>query len=482
MAAMFRLYGMLLVGLSLGMLFPLMVELEAHTQDWEVFGASAFTTMFTGMILYIVNYGRITIDKRHVFLFTTSVWLIIPIFAALPFLFTSSSYHLNFSDAVFEAVSALTTTGSTVMTGLDNAPRGILLWRSLLEWMGGIGIVVLAMAILPQLGVGGMQLFRSESSDKSDKLFPRTRQVAMATFTVYLTLTMICAVAYYVAGMNGFDAINHAMTTLSTGGFSTHDASMAYFDDAKIEVVGTVFMLLGGIPMILYFALFVGIKPNAILVSQTKTYLLVSLIIIAATTWWLVGHSQYGVMDAMRYSAFNIISVITTTGFASADYTQWGGAFIIMIYFLTIIGGCTGSTSGGMKIFRFEVMYGALRRDFMAFVQPHGVFRTTIAGRPVGQDIEISVKIFFVLFALTFSFIAMTLSLLGLDFITSMSAAATAIANVGPGLGDVIGPTGNFASLPDMAKWVLAIGMIVGRLEILTVLVVLSPYFWKELK
>lgn len=472
---------MLLIGLAAAMVFPMLVELNAHTLDWQVFATSSFLTLFVGGLLYISNRGKMELDTRHTFIFTTSVWLIIPMFASLPFVFTSSRYHLGIVDALFESISGLTTTGSTVMMGLDSAPVGLLLWRSLLEWFGGVGIVVLAMAVLPQLGVSGMQLFRSESSDKSDKIMPRARQVAVATFVVYSFLTFLCMAAYYMAGMDGFDAINHAMATISTGGFSTHDASMGFFDSALIEDIGSIFMFLGGIPLLLYFAVISGKRAHPILVAQARVYALFSGAVILIISIWLTAHHQYSFDQSLRYAAFNVISIITTTGFASVDYGLWGGVMAITIYFLTIIGGCTGSTSGGMKIFRFMVMGSTLKKNFRQLYMPHGVFRTTIAGTLVGSEVEMSVKVFFMFFALTFSLVAGALAMFGLDFVTSMSAAGTALANVGPGLGDIIGPSGNFAGLPDGAKLVLAFAMIVGRLEILTVAVILTPLFWREL-
>lgn len=481
MQPVFRLYGLVLIGLGLLMLLPMTVELYEHTKDWEVYAVSIVVTLFIGGVLYLANQGKKEISRQYIFLFTTTVWLVLPVFAALPFVLTPSGYHLDITDAVFESISGLTTTGSTVMTGLDHAPHGILLWRSLLEWIGGVGIIVMAMAILPQLGVGGMQLFRSESSDTSDKILPRARQVAVATFGIYAFLTFLCGLAYYLAGMEGFDAINHAMTTMSTGGFSTHDASMAYFDDPVIESVGSMFMLLGGIPLLLYFSLFMGKKPNAILLSQARVYVLFCVLVTAVFAAWLSNQEIYEFWPGLIHAAFTVISVITTTGYVSADYTLWGTGIVAIIYFLTIIGGCTGSTSGGMKIFRFQVMALSLKKDCQQVITPHGVFSTSLAGNRISTEAESSVKTFFLLFALTFSVITIALSLLGLDFVTSMSAAGTAIANVGPGLGDVIGPTGNFSTLPDAAKWVLGLGMVVGRLEILTVIVVLSPYFWEEI-
>lgn len=481
MQALFRLYGMLLGGLAFIMIFPILVELSEHTKHWQPFAMAMLITGFMAGNMYVINRHQTHLGQKYIFLFTAGLWFILPIFAALPFIFIADPYHLNIIDAIFEAISGLTTTGSTVMSGLDQTPHGLLLWRSLLEWLGGIGIVVIAMVILPELRAGGMQLFRSESSDNSDKVLPKTQQVASATFGIYFFLTFCCTIAYYEAGMSGYEALNHAMATLSTGGFSTHDASMAYFNSLLIENIGTIFMLLGGIPMILYFSLFMGKRANAILLSQTKVYVVLCAVVSLVVAWWLIEHHQYEPGTAFTHAAFNVVSLVTTTGFASADYTQWGGFIIMLVYFLTITGGCTGSTSGGMKIFRFQVMAATLKSSFNRLLHPNGIFAPNIANKPISRETEASVKVFFLLFAIAFAVIALSLALMGLDIMTAFSAAATAIANVGPGLGEMIGPTGNFAGLPAEAKIVLAIAMIIGRLEILTVAVVLTPYFWREL-
>lgn len=479
MQAIFRLHGQLLIGLACAMLLPMMVELYRHTQDWQIYALSSLGTGFIGIILCITNQIQ-TINKRYIFLFTTSVWLITPLFAALPFIFTTSEYPLNLSDAVFETISGLTTTGSTVITHLDETPYGLLLWRSLLQWIGGIGIVVMAMVILPQLGIGGMQLLRSESSDKSDQTLPRARQVARATFSIYIFLTCACTVTYYVAGMSGFDAINHAMTAISTGGFSTHDKSIMHYNSLLIENITSLFMFLGGIPLMLYFSIFMGKKPNSILLSQTQAYSILCLITALLFIIWLLYNHLYDYWTAISHAIFTIISIITTTGYTAVDYTGWGNFIIIMVYFLTIVGGCTGSTSGGIKIFRFQVIFTSLKSDMFKMLHPNGVFIKLIGGKSISANAELSVKMFFIMFCIAFSIITLLLSLTGLDIITSMSASATAISNVGPGLGAIIGPTGNFASLPNITKWILAFGMVLGRLEILTVLVILNRYFWRD--
>lgn len=401
-------------------------------------------------------------------------------FAALPFYLTSTDYHLSFTDAVFESVSGLTTTGSTVYTGLDAAPRGILLWRSILEWIGGIGIVVFSMTIFPYLRIGGMQLFQSESSDRSDKILPRVGQITTVLFIVYIGLTSLNILAYYLAGMTGFDAINHGLTTISTGGFSTHDASFGYFESPVIQWLGTIFMIAGGTPLMLYFYFLLGKMPSRPLLSQAKAMYIGLALVSVIMALYLYKTQNMPFEESLRLSAFNIVSVVTTTGYATTDYSLWGGFAIMGFYFLTIAGGCTGSTSGGIKIFRFQVMGKMLLLQIKKLVYPHGVFTEKIGGKPLTSDVISSVGTFFLLFCFLFCITAGGLALTGLDFITSMSGAATALANVGPRLGEIIGPAGNFVHISDTAKWILIFAMLAGRLEILTILVLFTRNFWQD--
>ncbi|MGB1539769.1 MAG: TrkH family potassium uptake protein, partial [Rickettsiales bacterium] len=390
-----------------------------------------------------------------------------------------SDFGLSFADAYFEAVSGITTTGSTVISGLDTATPELLLWRALIQWLGGIGIIVFAIAILPMLRIGGMQLFRTESSEK-EKILPRAAQIANVIAGVYLALTMLCAIALWMAGMSGFDAICHAMTTLATAGFSTYDESIGHYDSANIEMVLTFFMVVAAMPFILYYQMLRGKGEDFWKNAQVRWFLSSVAATVSIMTVWLIWKHNIEVFDAFRFASFNVVSIITTTGFASADYTTWGSFAVVFIFMLGVVGGCTGSTSGGIKIFRYHVLYEIAKAQVNQLIQPHGVFLPKYNRKPIAENVSSSVLSFFILFAFMFVVTALLLSLTGLDYITSMSAAATTLANVGPGLGPIIGPAGNFAPLPDIAKYILCFAMIAGRLELFTILVLFSPNFWRD--
>ncbi len=411
------------------------------------------------------------------FLITSLVWTIASVFAALPFVFIN---HISFTDAYFETMSGITTTGSTVLSGLDSMAPSILLWRSTLQWLGGIGFIVMAVAVLPMLNVGGMKLFNTESSDWSDKSSPRAKTVAKNIVMVYVALTMLCILGYLITGMGWFDAINHAFTTLSTGGYSTSDGSMNHFSNGS-HWVATLFMFLGGLPFLLFVSALKKKRIDMLLQdAQVRGFFwlfLSSSLIISA---WLVIRDGYSVLDAFRVAMFNIVSVVTTTGFGLEDFTAWGALPTTLFAFLMMAGACSGSTAGGIKIFRFQIAITLLNKQMMKLVHPSGVFVQRYNHRPVSDDIIRSLVAFALMFLITIIAVAGCLSALGLDPITSISGAITAVANVGPGMGSVIGPTGNFAPLPDTAKWVLSLGMLMGRLEILTILVLVFPAFWRR--
>ena len=376
-------------------------------------------------------------------------------------------------------MSGLTTTGSTVIVGLDDAPPGILLWRALLQWQGGIGIIVMAIAVLPMLGIGGMALFRTESSDQSEKVLPRAAQMSTVIGLIYLTLSVAAAVAYWLAGMTFFEAMCHAMTTISTAGFSTSDTSIGHFASPAIEWIATVFMVIGGLPFVLYFQL---VRGNGELLwrdSQTRAFLVLIVIAVGVMAGWLWLANDTALEIAVRHAAFNTVSVITGTGYASTDYNSWGGFAVTLLLFVMVVGGCTGSTTGGIKMFRFQVISAIVPVQIRRLLLPHGIFVPHYNRKPIPDAAADSVMSFFFLFALIFVAVAVALAGFGLDFMTSVSGALTALANVGPGLGDVIGPAGNFASLPDGAKWLLSAAMLLGRLELFTVLVLFTPRFWR---
>ena len=474
----FLIVGMLLATLALTMLVPAAVDAFAGHADWQVFAMSAGVTLFVGVAMALTcRAGDMQLSIHQAFAMTTLSWLLLATFATIPFVF--SELRLSFTDAFFEAMSGFTTTGSTVIVGLDKAPPGILVWRSLLQWLGGLGIIVIAIAVLPMLRVGGMQLFRMESSDRSEKALPRAAQIASAIGIIYVVLTGIIAIAYWLAGMSGFDAINHTMTTIATGGYSTHDNSIGHFDNVKIEMIAIVGMLAGSLPLVLYLRTIQG-KPLAVLSDgQVQWYLSIIAMVVVSTAAWLWLQSGVHPLTALRQAAFNIVSIITTTGYATADYNLWGTFVIPLFFFIIFIGGCSGSTAGGIKIFRIQVLYAAARMQLRRLAHPHGVFIPHYNRRPISEDVIVSVLSFFFMWFFIFAVLSLGLGLLGLDFLTAVSAAATAIANVGPALGPIAGPAGNFSSFPDAAKWLLAAGMLVGRLELFTVMVMFSRSFWR---
>ncbi|MBK1698896.1 TrkH family potassium uptake protein [Rhodovibrio salinarum] len=469
--------GVLLSILAAAMLVPAAVDLILGHRDWEVFIASSAVTVFAGVSMILTTRtGWASFNIRQAFVMTTGAWATIALFGALPLSF--SELGLSFTDAVFESMSGITTTGSTVIVGLDTAPPGILIWRAMLQWLGGIGIVVMAIAILPILRVGGMQLFRVEAFD-ADKVLPRAAQVAAAIAGIYILLTVFAAVLYYLLGMSGFDAIAHSMTSIATGGFSTHDASFGHWDSHGILWATSLIMILGSVPFVLYLRTIRG-NPFAMLMDGQVRWMLAILAFAAAiTTAFLVGNDFYTSADAARHGTFNVISVMTGTGYASADFGQWGGFVVVLMFILMFIGGCAGSTTCGIKIFRFQVVYAEARVQIRRLMQPHGVFIPYYNNRPIPDQVAQSVMGFFFVYTLSFAVLALALGLMGLDFVTAVSGAATAISNVGPGLGPIIGPSGTFTSLPDEAKWLLSFGMLLGRLELFTVLIMFAPSFWK---
>ncbi|SLN25652.1 TrkH family potassium uptake protein [Oceanibacterium hippocampi] len=471
--------GLLVATLGVFMMIPAIVDLFAGHADWQVFAGSAIVTVFVGIGLFLSNRAELTeVGLREAFILTTVVWIILPAFAAVPFNF--SELNMSYTDAFFEAMSGLTTTGATVITGLDGAPPGLLIWRALLQWLGGVGVVVMAIAVLPILQVGGMQLFRMESSENSpDKVMPRTTQIVAAIGSIYLLLTITCAISLWLAGMSVFDAVAHSMTAISTAGFSTHDLSIGHFDSAAIDWIVTLFMALGALPFLLYFRAVQG-QPVALLRdSQVRWFLGILGLFIAAMALLQILRHGTGVADALRYAAFNVTSVMTGTGYATTDYGLWGGFAVCAFFFIMFIGGCAGSTSCGIKIFRFQVIFETARMQMLQLWQPNRIVIPHYNGRPLPDTAIESVMSFLFLFLLSFSLLTLALTALGLDFVTAVSGAATAIANVGPGLGDIIGPSGNFQPLPDTAKWLLSGGMLIGRLELFTVLVLFTRRFWQ---
>ncbi len=461
---------------------PAIVDLAHQQTEWTSFAlASGFTIFFGVMLLATTRDSSFgTTPLRRAYFITVGAWVVLSLFGALPFWI--ADIKMSYTDAVFETVSGLTTTGSTVLVGLDDMPVGILLWRALIQWMGGIGIVVMAIAILPMFRVGGMQMFKLESSEKTaDKISPRVRSMANRIGLAYIVLTGACMVTYWALGMTPFEAIVHAMTTLSTGGYSTSDASFGHFPGLGIQWAGTIFMLAGGTPFVLFVMAVTGRGPLVILKdSQVKRMLLTALASALLLTAWLCFANDFDPWTAFTAAMFNLVSVMTTTGYASTDYSLWGPPAVAMFFFMTFVGGCAGSTAGGLKMFRFEILWQDIVKECRRLLYPNGVFPDMIAGRPASESLVRDVQVFVLCYAATCAALVLVLASYGLDFVTAISGAATALANVGPGLGPVIGPAGNFASLPDGAKWALDAGMILGRLEFETVFVMMTAHFWRD--
>jgi trk system potassium uptake protein TrkH len=470
--------GLILAGLAAAMLVPMLLDLDHGHRDWRAFAESAAITGFAAGLLTAGGWqrGRLRFTAREGFLLTAVSWAFFGLFGGLPLM--RSQLGLGFTDAYFEAVSALTTTGSTVIEGLDTLSRGILLWRAMMQGIGGMGIVVLAVALLPFLRVGGMQVFRAESSEKSDKPLPRAAEIAMATVLAYLALVVLCMLVYWALGMSFFDAICHAMTTMSTAGFANYDASFAAFKNPALEWAATFFMVLAALPLLTYVRMAIG-HWRDVWTSQIAWFLAVAAALILAAAAWLWIAKATPAEAALRLAAFNIVSILTTTGFASADFNLWGGFPAVLFIMAMFIGGCAGSTSGGIKVMRFEIL-GRLGADTLRrLVRRRGVYRLAYQGKPLGEDVIASVTLFCFVYFMSFAALTAALAATGLDFTTSITGAAQALGNIGPGLGEVIGPAGNFKSIPDAAKWLSVAGMILGRLEFMAVLVLFTRRFWR---
>ena len=474
----FRVLGGLVLGLACLMLAPFLVDFFGGRRDSSFFASAIVAALFTGLTLIIMSGSReggFELTRRQAFLTTGLIWTVIPVFAALPLM----SAGLSFIDAYFEAASAMTTTGATVMVGLDNAPPGLLLWRSLLQWIGGVGIVVLGIIVMPSLRVGGMQLFQTESSDKSEKIFSRGFDLMQWIAIVYVGLTAICALVYGWLGMSSFDAINHAMSSISTGGFSTHDASFGYFESPPLEWAAVVFMFAGALPFVAFIRTLRGRDMAIFTDVQVRGYAITLLLLTFAVgvTHAIVNNVPIG--DALRSAAFNLTSVATTTGFASEDYQTWGAFAVSAFFVTTFLGGCSGSTAGGIKIYRLQILAKFARAYLTRLVNPSQVIVVSYSTRRVDREVEVAILTFLIAMLATTALFTLILGWMGLDLVTALSSVVTCLNNVGPGLGPIVGPAGNFATLPEAAKIVLAFAMILGRLEFFTLMVMLTPAFWR---
>jgi trk system potassium uptake protein TrkH len=475
----FFIIGTLLIILGFFMLIPYGVQIF-YKENSHSFLSSSFITILIGTMFVLANFQeKYQLNLKQTFLFSTFTWIAVALFGSIPFVL--SGLDFSFSDSFFESMSGITTTGSTVITDLDKSPKSILLWRAIMQWLGGIGIIVMAITVLPLLKVGGMQLFKIESSDRPEKILPRATQVAFIIIFTYLILTLFCAFFYRVLGMNLFDSIAHAMTTIATGGFSTHNQSIGYFKNPNIEIVATIFIILGSIPFISYLKFIKGNKKIFFQDIQIKG--LIYLFIFSTFIMFLYllfNDSSNLLIEKIRIASFNVVSILSGTGYVTNDFSLWGKFPLIFFLFLMFIGGCAGSTACGIKIFRFQLLFLFINNQIKKIIYPNSVFILKYNNQKITDSYMNSVIIFVFAYLFIFILTAMLLSVTGLDFLSSISGAATSISNVGPGLGELIGPNGNFKSVPEISKWILAFGMLLGRLELFAVLVLFFPSFWRD--
>lgn len=470
--------GLLIAALGATMFFPMLIDIAEGSTNWAAFLEAAIITITIGGLIALAcaNGVKEHLTIQQTFLLTTGVWVALPLFGAIPF--ATGATDAGLVDAIFEAMSGLTTTGSTVFSGLEELPKGLLFWRGLLQWFGGIGIIVVAMVFLPELRVGGMQIFRSEGFDTFGKILPRATEISSRISVVYFGLTIACAFTYVGFGMSPFDGAIHAMTTVATGGFSNYDASFATFGPG-VEYSASLFMLLAALPFVRYVQLISGTAKPLFQDSQVRTFFLTVFFVVFIMALWQWSNATDSAEASFRKSLFNVVSILTGTGYASDDYTQWGSFPIAIFFFIGLIGGCAGSTACSIKVFRYQLLFSSIKSQVRRIHSPHGIFTPRYAGRRVGEDVLSSVMAFFVLFFVSLGVIAVLLATTGLDFVTSISGASAAIANIGPGLGPIIGPSGNFAPLSDTAKWILIAAMLIGRLELMAVYVLFTLKFWR---
>ena len=470
--------GVLQIILGISMIIPIVIQIIYGELDSSFIGAGIITIIF-GILFFLANLDH---DKKlnlqQAFLLTSLSWLSIAIFGSLPFVF--SSLQLSITDSLFESMSGITTTGSTIIINLNDSPKGILLWRALLQWLGGIGIIVMAITLMPIMNVGGMQLFKISSNDASEKILPKSKEIALSLILIYSGLTFICSIFYKIFGMNYFDSITHAMTTIATGGFSNYNESIGYFNSATIEITAIIFIILGSIPFIAYIKFLNGNKRIFISDSQIRTFIKIIIVSIIILFFYLAFQNKNFSEINLRSISFNVVSILTGTGYVTQQFDNWGNFPLIFFLILMFIGGCAGSTTCGIKIFRVQILYLFLVNQLKKIIYPRGIFFIKYDGNNVDDKFMSSIISFIYLYIIIFFVITALLSLSGLDFVTSISAAATSISNVGPGLGTIIGPNGNFSQLPDFSKWVLSFGMILGRLELFAILVLFLPSFWQK--
>ena len=470
--------GVLQIILGISMIIPILTQIAYSQVDSSFIGASIISIIF-GVLFFLSNLNH---DKKlslqQAFLLTALSWLSIALFGSLPFIF--STLNLSFTDAFFESMSGITTTGSTILLNLEQTPKAILLWRAMLQWLGGIGIIVMAITLMPIMNVGGMQLFKISSNDSSEKILPKSKEIALRLIYVYLGLTALCAFTYKIFGMSFFDSFTHSMTTIATGGFSNYDESIGYFNSLSIEIAAMIFIILGSLPFIAYIKFLNGNKKIFTSDVQIRSFIKIIfysiLVLLVYLTIKNIGSPQVN----LRSIFFNVISILTGTGYVIGEFDNWGNFPLIFFLTLMFIGGCAGSTTCGIKIFRIQILYIFIVNQLKKIIYPKGIFIIKYDKNNVDDKFMASIISFIFLYLVIFFLITAFLSLSGLDFITSISGAATSISNVGPGLGSTIGPNGNFSVLPDISKWILSFGMILGRLELFAILVLFLPSFWRN--
>ena len=468
--------GILQIILGVSMFVPIIVQFIYSEIDSSFFGASIVTIVF-GALFFLTNIDHDRkVNLQQAFLLTALSWLSVAVFGSLPFVF--SSMEMSITDAFFESMSGITTTGSTIISSLENAPKGILLWRAILQWLGGIGIIVMAITLMPIMNVGGMQLFKISSNDSSEKILPKSKEIALRLIYIYSALTAVCAISYWIFGMGKFDSLTHSMTTIATGGFSNYNQSIGYFNSVYIEISSMVFIVLGSIPFIAYIKFLNGNKKIFSNDAQIKSFLKIIILSILILCFYLFFTSDENF--SLRSIFFNTISILTGTGYVNAEFDSWGSFPITIFLALMFIGGCAGSTTCGIKIFRIQILYLFILNQLKKIIYPKGVFLIKYDQNSVDERFIASIISFIFFYFVIFFVLAALLSLTGLDFITALSGAATSISNVGPGLGPIIGPNGDFSSLPDISKWILSVGMILGRLELFAILVLFLPSFWRN--
>ena len=474
----FFVVGILLLILGVFMLIPYGIQI-LYKENSNSFFSSSIITIFIGILTILATLKRDNqLNLQQAFLFSTMAWISIAFFGSIPFFL--SNLDLTFSEAFFESMSGITTTGSTVISNLDETPKSILMWRAIMQWLGGVGIIVMATTVLPLLKVGGMQVFKTDSSE-AEKLLPKTIEVASVIILIYTTLTISCVTIYWLQGMSVFDSIAHALTTLATGGFSTHNESIGYFKSPGIEFTSIIFIILGSLPFITYLKFIKGNRKIFFTDVQIKGFVyLVVISIIIMFLYLFLNNTEFSFLDNLRISSFNVLSILSGTGYVTDDFGLWGEFPLIFFLFLMFIGGCAGSTTCGIKIFRLQILFIFIGNHLKKLVYPNSVFIINYNKQKVEDTFVNSVIIFIFSYLLLFLIISILLSISGLDFLSAISGAATSISNVGPGLGDMIGPNGNFSQVSDISKWILSFSMLLGRLEIFAVLVLFLPSFWRS--